>query len=171
LLFVMSAIAASIWGKLSDHWISAGSSTTFVRKGSMALGCGGFAISLSILAVAPEPLFTWMLIPTGMLLGIGACPTWAIPQTLAGPEMVGRWVGMQNFVGNFAGAVAPALTGYLLDRTGLFYWPFFITAGVAAVGALAWTLIIGPIEEVNWHATTLAPAAIGSAPSPQALQP
>jgi ACS family D-galactonate transporter-like MFS transporter len=171
LLFVMSAIAASIWGKLSDHWISAGSSTTFVRKGSMALGCGGFAISLSILAVAPEPLFTWMLIPTGMLLGIGACPTWAIPQTLAGPEMVGRWVGMQNFVGNFAGAVAPALTGYLLDRTGLFYWPFFITAGVAAVGALAWTLIIGPIEEVNWHATTLAPAAIGSAPSPEALQP
>ena len=78
-------------------------------------------------------------------------PTWAIPQTLAGPEMVGRWIGMQNFVGNFAGAVAPALTGYLLDRTGLFYWPFFITAGVAGSGALAWTFIVGPIEEVNWE--------------------
>ena len=38
LLFLMSAVAASIWGKLSDHWISAGSSPTFVRKGSMALG-------------------------------------------------------------------------------------------------------------------------------------
>ena len=65
------------------------------------------------------------------------CNSWAIPQTLAGPEMVGRWIGMQNFVGNLAGAVAPALTGYLLDRTGSFYWPFFITAVVAWIGALS----------------------------------
>ena len=100
--------------------MNSGSSTTFVRKGSMALGCCGFSISVAILALAPDPFFTWMLVPTGLFLGISGCATWAIPQTLAGPEMVGRWTGMQNFVGNFAGAVAPALTGYLLDRSGEF---------------------------------------------------
>ncbi len=151
LLFLMSASAATVWGKLSDRWIASGTSTTVVRKGSMALGCTGFGISLAILAISPTSLFTWMLIPTGSMLGISCCATWAIPQTLAGPEMVGRWTGLQNFVGNFAGAVAPALTGFLLDRTGQFYWPFFITAGVAWIGALAWTFVIGPIEQVDWN--------------------
>lgn len=65
--------------------------------------------------------------------------------------MIGRWAGLQNFVGNFAGAVSPWLTGYLIDRTGQFYWPFFITAAVAWIGALAWTLIVGRVEEVNWE--------------------
>ena len=151
LLFLMSASAATVWGKLSDRWIASGTSTTVVRKGSMALGCTGFGISLAVLAISPASLFTWMLIPTGVTLGISCCATWAISQTLAGPEMVGRWTGLQNFVGNFAGAVAPTLTGFLLDRTGQFYWPFFITAGVAWIGALAWTLVIGPIEQVNWN--------------------
>jgi len=120
-----------------------------------------------LLAIAPEPLFTGLLVPTGMLLGIRCCSTWAIPQTLAGPEMVGRWTGMQNFIGNFAGAVAPALTGYLLDKTGLFDWPFFITAGVAWLGAFAWTVMIGPIEEVRWAHLGSSSIGIASSATPQ----
>ena len=65
--------------------------------------------------------------------------------------MVGRWVGVQNFVGNLAGAIAPVLTGFLLDRTGSFYWPFFITAIVAWIGAIAWYFVVGPLEEVDWQ--------------------
>jgi MFS transporter, ACS family, D-galactonate transporter len=154
LLFLMSAVAASIWGKLSDRWTASGSSITFVRKGSMAIGCTGVGISLALTSMVPETALVWMMVPTGTFLGISCCATWAIPQTLAGPEMVGRWTGMQNFIGNFAGAVAPALTGYLLDRTGEFYLPFFITAGVAFISALVWTLVIGPIEPVDWDRAT-----------------
>jgi len=36
---------------------------------------------------------------------------------LAGPRQPGRWTGIQNFFGNLAGAVVPAVTGFLLDRT------------------------------------------------------
>ncbi len=72
-------------------------------------------------------LFTAALTLTGAFLGISICNSWAIPQTLAGPRMVGRWVGVQNFAGNLAGAVAPALTGLLLDPNPgpAFHWPFF----------------------------------------------
>jgi MFS transporter, ACS family, D-galactonate transporter len=170
LLFLMSAIAATAWGKLSDRWISAGSTPTFVRKGSMALGCTSIGIFLALTAVSPDRLLPWMLAATGASLGISGCATWAIPQTLAGPEMVGRWTGLQNFVGNLGGAAAPALTGYLLDRTRLFDWPFFITAGVAWIGALAWTFVVGPIEEVNWEKAAGKISAPSSQPAAQPSQ-
>jgi cyanate permease len=54
-------------------------------------------------------------------------------------------------VGNLAGASAPILTGLLLDRTGSFYWPFFITAVVAWIGAIAWYFVVGPLDEVDWE--------------------
>src|SRR3954452_9621117 len=92
-----------------------------------------------------------MLALTGVFLGMSMCNSWAIPQILAGPRMVGRWVGVQNFIGNLSGAVAPVLTGFLLDRTGSFYWPFIIRAVVAWIGGVGWYLVVGPLEKVEWE--------------------
>jgi ACS family D-galactonate transporter-like MFS transporter len=151
LVFLMSALAATVWGKLSDYWVKAGASPTFVCKSSMGLGCGGIGVTLALVAATDGYVFIAMLAMTGMFLGIGGCHSWAIPQALAGPAMVGRWIGLQNFIGNLGGAIAPVLTGILVDRTGSFHIPFFITAAVAVVGALSWTLIVGPIEPVDWE--------------------
>ena len=150
LLFLMSAMAATIWGRLADQWINAGATPTLARKGSMVLGHVGIGICLVLTAVTGGRLFIGMLALTGIFLGIACCSSWAVAQTLAGPHAAGRWTGVQNFVGNFAGWVAPALTGLLVDRTGGFHWPFFVTAGVAWAGALAWGLIVGPVEAVDW---------------------
>jgi MFS transporter, ACS family, D-galactonate transporter len=150
LLFLMSAISATASGKLSDRWIQAGASPTFVRKGMMIFGHTGIGILLILTVLAHGPLLTTALTLTGAFLGISICNSWAISQMLAGPRMVGRWVGMQNFAGNLAGAVAPALTGFLLDRTGSFYWPFVITAVVAWIGGLSWWFVVGPLDEVDW---------------------
>jgi len=151
LVFLMSATSAAIWGKLSDRWVKSGTSATVVCKASMGLGCGGIGVALALTAVTEGYSFFVMLALTGMFLGISGCHSWAIPQALAGPHMVGRWTGLQNFIGNLGGAVSPLLTGFLLDRTGSFHIPFFITAVVAWVGALSWTLIVGPIEPVDWE--------------------
>ena len=80
--------------------------------------------------------------------------------TEAAALAAGRWMGMQNFVANLAGAVAPALTGFLVDRTGLFYWPFLITAAVAWIGALQWLFVVGEVAPVEWK-TELRPLASG----------
>ncbi len=150
LLFLVSAISATASGKLSDRWIQAGASPTLVRKGMMIFGHTGIGILLILTVIAPGPLLTTALALTGAFLGISICNSWAISQMLAGPRMVGRWVGLQNFTGNLAGAVAPALTGFLLDRTGSFYSPFVITAVVAWIGGLSWWFVVGPLDEVDW---------------------
>src|SRR5581483_4338214 len=114
-------------------------------------------ICLVFTAITHGPVFILMLAMTGFFLGMGGCNTWAVTQTLAGPYAAGRWAGVQNFVGNFAGWIAPILTGYLIDRTGRYEWPFFITAAFAWVGAVSWGLIVGPIEPVTWEQVSSRP--------------
>jgi nitrate/nitrite transporter NarK len=84
-------------------------------------------------------------------LGVAASNVWAITQRLAGPQVVGRWVGIQSFVGSLSGVVAPALTGFVLQRTGHFYWAFAIVAAVALVGTASYVFLVGPVEQVTWR--------------------
>ena len=42
----------------------------------------------------------------------------SVTQTFAGPRATGRWMGIQNAVGNVAGMTAPVVTGYLVQETG-----------------------------------------------------
>jgi len=151
LLFLMSAISATVWGRLADQWIRAGTAPTLARKGTLVFGHLGIGICLVLTVVTEGRAFIGMLALTGTFLGISCCNSWAVTQSLAGPHASGRWCGVQNFVGNFAGWVAPVLTGFLIDRTGHYYWPFFITGGVAWVGAAAWGLVVGRIEPVDWE--------------------
>jgi ACS family D-galactonate transporter-like MFS transporter len=170
LVFFMSAFSATTWGKLCDHWLSAGASLTSVRKASMVLGHVGIGISLAATALTQGTVFIAMLALTGIFLGISVCNSWAIAQTLAGPLAAGRWTGLQNFVGNFAGWVAPALTGILADRTGSFRWPFFITAVVAWVGALSWGWVVGPVEQCDWK-KYVGTAQLRASAAPDAIHP
>jgi MFS family permease len=150
LVYLLYAAACAGFGKLSDIWVNGGTSPTIVRKTLATAGYAGMGLFLAVTAIAPSRVFLWTLAVTAIFLGMATCNIWAMTQTLAGPEMVGRWTGIQNFVGNFAGAVAPWLTGFLLDRTGHFSWAFFITTAVAWIGALSWIFIVGRIEPVEW---------------------
>jgi ACS family D-galactonate transporter-like MFS transporter len=150
LVYLLFAASATIFGKLSDRWVIAGASPTTVRKSLATAGNMGMGTFLALSGIAPDGLLVPTLALAGAFMGMSSCNIWAMTQTLAGREVVGRWTGVQNFVGNFAGIVAPILTGFLLDRTGHFYWAFFITTAVVWLGAISWVFIVGPIEPVDW---------------------
>jgi MFS family permease len=149
--FLMAAASCLFCGWLSDRWISSGATPTRVRKTFMVVGaiCTGLFMAGAVLA-API-LSVVLLVLAGASFGLLNSNLNAITQTLAGPHAAGRWMGMQNFVGNLAGWVAPTLTGLLVQRTGHFYWPFFITAAVSWVGAIDWLFLIGQVEPVIWR--------------------
>jgi MFS family permease len=151
LVFLFSAAAAILTGKLSDRWIAAGASASRVRKTLLGGGMTGLGVFLAAAAVAPDHAFVWALVLAGICVGVNGANCWAVTQRLAGPRVSGRWTGVQNFVGNFGGAFAPAITGFLLNRTGRFYWPFLIAALFSWIGALGWVLVVGPIEPVAWE--------------------
>jgi MFS family permease len=150
LMFLVFAASATAWGKLSDQWIKAGASSTFVRKGMMVVGNCGFGLLLAASVLVPEFALVWALCLAGVFLGMSNSNLWAITQILAGPRIAGRWVGVQNFLGNLAGGIGPTLAGFLIDRTGGYRWAFFVVSGIAGIGALNWAVVLGPVEQVEW---------------------
>jgi ACS family D-galactonate transporter-like MFS transporter len=150
LAYVMGACLALLSGWASDRWIRAGGTPTRVRKTFVAGGLAGAGIFLFLSAISAPSASVALL-----MLGIGfqsICSSniWAITQTLAGPYAAGRWTGLQNFAGNLAGIVAPALTGFVLERTGHFYWPFAILTVVALISTSSWLFVLGPVRQLTW---------------------
>jgi hypothetical protein len=68
----------------------------------------------------------------------------------------GKWTGLQNFVGNFAGIISPALTGFVVQRTGHYFWAFAVTAAVLLGGAMSWAFVVGRVEPVQWEPQSAA---------------
>ncbi|HKV25456.1 MAG TPA: MFS transporter [Candidatus Acidoferrum sp.] len=161
--YLTLAVSALISGWISDLWLAHGGSTTRVRKTFTATGLAAascFCIAVVVFASDPR-LAIVFLFATCAAAGLCTSNLWAITQTLAGPLAAGKWSGLQNFVGNFAGIASPALTGLIVQRTGHFFWAFAMAAAVLLAGAFSWAFVIGPIEPVAWRGNS-EPAEIAS---------
>jgi MFS family permease len=149
--YLLGACFATLSGWLSDRWIMSGETPTRVRKTFTGGGLALAGIFLGLSAVSGSVICIAMLLLGVSFHGVAVSNIWAITQTLAGPQAAGRWTGFQNFVGNLAGVVVPALTGFALDRTGHFYWAFAILTAVALTGTTSWVFLVGPVQQVVWH--------------------
>jgi ACS family D-galactonate transporter-like MFS transporter len=150
-VYLVAAVVSPLGGWLSDLWIASGATPTRVRKTFMAAGQAGCAIFLAGCVVA-NPKFTLVfLLLSGVGFGFSNSQTWAITQTLAGPNASGKWTGLQNFVGNFAGILGPTITGVVIDRTGGFFWAFVITVVVGILGSASWIFAVGPLKQISWQ--------------------
>ena len=148
--YFLMAVAATSAGWVSDRCIASGQTPNLVRKTCMVVGQVGAGISLAACVAGGPVLSVACLLLATAFWGISASNTWAITQTLAGPQAAGKWTGLQNFLGNLAGWIAPVVTGFVVDKTGQFFWGFIITAVIAVLGSLSWIFIVGALRQVDW---------------------
>jgi MFS transporter, ACS family, D-galactonate transporter len=152
LAYLASATATTIAGWLSDRAIASGATPTRVRKTCTGVGLGLATVIVAV-AVVPNPTASMVFLMLACAsYGMYASSHWAITQTLAGPAAAGKWSGFQNFLANLAGVVAPALTGYVVDRTGQFFWAFAVAAVVVLIGSCVYLFVLGPVKPVDWSA-------------------
>jgi MFS family permease len=146
-IYAIDSAGAIVTGRIADLWIRRGANACSARKWPMVVGL--LIAVVSLLGCAAAGPKTWFVFLAGAALGCGSSCSgvYAVPQTLAGPQLAGRWVGMQNCVANFAGIVAPVLTGFLVERTGHFGSALTFAAAVAAVGALGWIFGVRSSDE------------------------
>jgi cyanate permease len=80
-------------------------------------------------------------------------------EILAGPSASGRWVGIQNSLGNLPGIVAPWLTGYIIQSTGHYTNAFVVAAAVSLLGLIGWIWMVPKLAELTWTPVTEPSAA------------
>ncbi len=157
---LFSAAATMLAGWWSYRALARGVSVTKVRKTCTATGLGLATLIIFVPLVPGTFPAMALLMFASVAYGIFASSHWTITHTLAGPAAVGRWSGMQNFTANLAGVVAPALTGFVVGRTGHFFWAFAATGIVTLTGAAGYIFGLGEVAPVVWRGSTEpAPAA------------
>jgi uncharacterized membrane protein len=81
-------------------------------------------------------------------------------QILAGPRASGRWVGVENSLGSFAGVAAPALTGFIIQSTGHFTNAFLVAAAMSLFGLIGWIWMVPTLKELTWKSAAPTDAAM-----------
>lgn len=151
IVYLAQALGSLVSGWGSDRLIASGARING-RRAMIMTGTAGAGLSLLGAGLTAGIAAAAMMTFAGFFIGIMTPMVYSIAQTLAGPRAGGRWVGLQNFIANLAGIIAPIVTGWLVDRTGSYLPAFIVAAVVAIVGLIGWGWIIRAIRPVQWKA-------------------
>jgi MFS family permease len=145
------AASSMMAGLLADAIIRRGKVAARVRQATVSLGLVGCcAFMLPGVMIRDEMLSMTLLMIACICLGGFSSNHWALAQTLAGPEAAGKWTGIQNCLGNFAGVAAPWITGSILNHTGSFPLAFAVSCGFLLVSITGYWFVIGHTTRVHW---------------------
>jgi MFS family permease len=163
--YLVDAASVLATGWLLDAWIRRGASPGRAYKTALALSAAGVGSCLIAASGAGAAAGAVLLLATGLTDGLNSPSVCALTQRFAGPLATGRWMGVQNAVGNTAGILAPIVTGYLVQASGHYALALWVTGGVAMVGLVAWLVLVPAAEPVDWSRTGAAQPRAAAASS------
>jgi MFS family permease len=135
-------IVALLGGWGADFLIGRGRRPATVRKW---FTIAGFAVACTeLIGARAASLEIALIFAVVSLSGLGLATAnyWAITQTLIPGAAIGRITGVQNCACSLAGIAAPILTGWLLQKTGVYEAPMTAILVVMLVGILSYLLLI-----------------------------
>ena len=160
--YLVNAVFAMGGGWALDRYIRRGGSTNLGYKTMLGASQVGYIICMLCVALAPRPVALVAIFVYQAVCGLQSPGVFAVSQIIAGPAAAGRWVGIQNTIGNLAGVVALPLTGFVVDWTGHFTLAFVLAAAVGVVGFVGYAFMIPRVAELDWQAQTAGRSSIAS---------
>jgi nitrate/nitrite transporter NarK len=144
--FFVFGISEPLGGWVADRLVHMGWSETRARKSVVTVA---FATGLLLIPAARVETASAAIafIIGGSLVGLATGNLLVILQLCAPPGQVGLWTGVENFIGNIAGILAPLVTGFLISRTGSYSPGFALAAIILVAGLLAYWLIVGELRQ------------------------
>ena len=137
-----------VGGFLIDRLIQRGHDETVVRKTVLVAGMVlGLAVFGATMTDNPVWAIVWITIA---LSGLSAAAPvgWSIPSLIAPRGGTGSIGGVMNFLNNLMGAVAPAVTGFLVGATNSFSSAFLVAGVVLLIGIFSYVVVLGRIEPI-----------------------
>lgn len=148
--YVINAVSALTTGWAIDRYMARGGTANSAYKFTMVFAHSGAVICMLIMGWGNLHWAIGGMYGYQVLCGISSPGCYGIPQILAGPKASGRWVGVHNCFGNFAGVIAPALTGWIVLVTHQFFAAFMVASGMSLLGVAGWWLMVPKLQELPW---------------------
>ena len=148
--YMVNAVSAFLAGWAIDRFLARGGSANVGYKSVMAVAHLGSVVCMLAMAVGSPKLALISLFVYQALCGASSPGVYAMCEILAGPRASGRWVGIQNSLGNFPGIIAPWLTGYIIQSTGHYTNAFVVAAAVSVLGLIGWVWMVPKLAELQW---------------------
>jgi MFS family permease len=146
--YATQGVCAISFGHFSDWWTRSGRSEATCRRWMMVASQSLAAVAILGLAFARDAVAIGALLcAAGAASASLSLNLYAVAQMFAGPRASGTWVGFQNAIGNISGIAGPIITGIVVQHAG-YESAFYLTAAVAALGAIWWVIGVPAIEEV-----------------------
>jgi nitrate/nitrite transporter NarK len=131
--------------------IRRGFSLSFSRKLPLVVGSAlGMSIMLVNFTDSNEVCIALLTIAF-FAQGI-ASSSWAAVSEIAPKELIGLTGGVTSLAANIGGIVTPIVIGQILHVTGTFAYAFWFIGGVALIGTLSYSLLLGKIYRIELKA-------------------
>jgi MFS transporter, ACS family, D-galactonate transporter len=139
--FVIFALAEALGAWSAGRLVRHGFDLLGVTKGFIA---AGFALGLLVIpaALVQSAAASIGLLFAASLAGLACGNMLALPAICASYDEVALWTGVQNFVGNIGGVLAPVATGYLIAVRGSYVPGFLVVAAILVAGIASYVFIV-----------------------------
>lgn len=149
--FIGATVGVLLAGFIADLMIRRGFSLSFSRKLPLVVGSAlGMSIMLVNFTDSNEVCIALLTIAF-FAQGI-ASSSWAAVSEIAPKELIGLTGGVTSLAANIGGIVTPIVIGQILHVTGTFAYAFWFIGGVALLGTLSYSLLLGKIYRIELKA-------------------
>jgi MFS family permease len=140
--YVFGFLGSLFGGWVCDRLVRGGFSPINSRKLPVIIGMVGMATFTVLAAVTASNTVAVLCITVAMFLGnMSGATIWALAVVAAPAKGVGSLGGMQNFGGFLGGALAPMVTGFIVQMTHSFV-PALVLAAVVGIGSALIYLVV-----------------------------
>src|SRR6185437_11939565 len=141
--FAFGVVGSIGGGWIADRLMRAGFSPVNSRKLPVIVGLLGMAGFTVVAAEAASDMVAVAAISAALMFG--ACASgmsWALASIAAPSNCTASLGSIQNFGGYLGGALAPTVTGFIVQATGTFVPVLLVGAVIALASALAYLVVI-----------------------------
>ena len=141
--FLCSVVGSILGGRLNDWLVTRGMAPMNSRKYPMAGAMVATAGFTTLAALTPNLTVAVVAISISLfLLYVASTSAWAMAPVAAPAHCTASLGAVQNFGGYIGGALAPMVTGFILQGTGSFTAALLVGAAVALVAAVGYVIIV-----------------------------
>jgi sugar phosphate permease len=148
--FAFGVVGSVSGGWLCDYLMAHGLTPINSRKVPMVTALLATALFTFLTATAPTVTLAVTFISISMFLTyVSIASAWATASVASGANNTASLGSLQNFGGYIGGALAPWITGLVVDpTTGSFQYALFVGAGIALAASLFFLVLVkGPVGQ------------------------